>query len=276
MLQPLRIRVGLLVAITFGFVGVYWSLVSAHHQPLDYHEFADQRPLFGVPHALNVLSNLPYVLFGLLGMWFLASRASDRPGVFLERCERWPYWVYFVGLVLTGVGSAYYHANPNNETLVWDRAALAVMFMGLFTAILAERVHVACIPCLLGPLVLFGAGSVFYWIYTERLGAGDLRFYFTVQFFPLLMVPILLALYPPRYTHAGDLLAALLCYGLAKGCELLDHQVYTGGAIVSGHTLKHLISGVGSGFILLMLWRRQPIGSVIAPEDLPESVPVRA
>jgi hypothetical protein len=172
--------------------------------------------------------------------------------------ERWSYWVYFIGLVLTGIGSSYFHANPNNATLTWDRAALAITFVALFTSILAERVHVACARWALVPLVLFGIGSVFYWDYTERIGEGDLRFYFIVQFYPLFIIPILLLFYPARYTHSGDLLASLLCYGLAKALEILDREVYTGAGFVSGHTLKHLVAGLAAGFILLMLWHRQP------------------
>jgi hypothetical protein len=40
---------------------------------------------------------------------------------------------------------------------------------------------------------------------------------------------------------------------------LLDGQVYAQGGIVSGHTLKHLISGLSAYFILHMLQRRRPI-----------------
>ena len=78
--------------------------------------------------------------------------------------------------------------------------------------------------------------------YTERLGAGDLRLYLIVQFLPLLLLPILLLFYPPRYTHGGNVGAALLGYVLAKILELLDKQVYTAGGLVSGHTLAHVES----------------------------------
>jgi hypothetical protein len=205
MIQSVRLRIALLLVITVAALGGYWFTAGAHAQPPWYHDFADQRCFAGVPHTLNVLSNLPFVLFGALGLWYMASAASERPGAFIERSERWPYWIYFAGLLLTGIGSAYYHSNPCNPTLTWDRLPLAIMFMGLFTGILAERVHVACSRWLLVPLVLFGALSVLHWDYTERQGAGDLRLYFTVQFFPLLAVPIMLLLYPPRYTGAGDL-----------------------------------------------------------------------
>src|SRR5476651_548141 len=175
MIQSLRARVGLLIAVCVVAIGGFWLFTEPMEQPQWYHDFADQRPMLGIPHALNVLSNAPFILVGVVGIAFLLGARSHRPGVFLEPVERGPYWVYFIGLVLTGIGSSYYHANPNNETLVWDRAALAITFMGLFTAILAERIDVWCARWLLVPLVLLGAGSVFWWDHTERIGAGDLR-----------------------------------------------------------------------------------------------------
>jgi len=63
---------------------------------------------------------------------------------------------------------------------------------------------------LLAPLVLLGAASVGgYWTRTESLGRGDLRFYYLVQFYPLIAIPLLLALCPPRYTRGADLIVAL-------------------------------------------------------------------
>ena len=39
---------------------------------------------------------------------------------------------FFLTVALTGIGSAYYHLEPNNDRLVWDRLPLAMMFMALF------------------------------------------------------------------------------------------------------------------------------------------------
>jgi hypothetical protein len=258
MIHSLRLRVALFVTVCTLSIGGYWLLAEPLPQALWYHQFVDDRPMLGMPNALNVLSNFPFVLVGVLGLAFMWSDRSRRPGIFLEPCERWPYWIYFVGLVLTGFGSSYYHANPTNATLVWDRIGLAITLMALFSGILAERLHPACARWLLVPLVLLGIGSIFYWDWTERHGVGDLRPWFAVQFFPMIALPILLFLYPARYTRGGDLLASLLCYGIAKALEMLDGQVYASAGFVSGHTLKHLVAGFSAGFILLMLWQRQP------------------
>ncbi len=251
-------QVGLL-AFAFAVIGGFLLLAAPLPQPAWYHDFADQRPMIGVPHALNVVSNAPFVMVGLWGLWYMAGAASRRPGAFVDPIERWPFWAYFIGLVLTGIGSAYYHADPTNERLTWDRLPLTLAFMGLFTSVLAERLNVGCAKWLLGPLCLLGAASVIYWDWSERHGVGDLRPYYVVQFFPLIVLPLLLLSFPPRYTRTGDLIASLGCYVIAKLLETFDQQVYTGAGFVSGHTLKHLVAGLGAYLVLRMLQQRRPV-----------------
>jgi hypothetical protein len=176
----------------------------------------------------------------------------------LTSAERWPFWGFFAGIALTGVGSAYYHSDPNNERLVWDRLPLAVAFMALFTSVLAERIDVR-LTRLLIPLTLIGGGSVLYWGWTEAQGAGDLRPYLLVQFLPMLALPLLLILFPPRYTRTRDLVGALVWYGTAKVLELADVLIYNQGQIVSGHTLKHLVASFSAYLILHGLQRRRGI-----------------
>ena len=268
---PFPVRVGFLVLICTLFIGGYLLVTAPTPQPLAYHNFADQRPLLGMPHMLNVASNLPFLVVGIWGMVFMASESSRRPGVFLRTLERSAYWIYFLGLALTGIGSSYYHANPINDTLVWDRMALAVTFMALFTAILAERLCWKLSAWLVGPMVVLGIASVLYWHWTETQGTGDLRFYFVVQFFPLAAFPILFLLFKPRYTGTGDLIASLACYGVAKLVEYFDANVYAQGRLVSGHTLKHLIAGLSAYFILFMLQRRRAIVPAACCMDAGES-----
>jgi hypothetical protein len=252
---PFPVRVAFLVLLCMLFIGGFLLLKPPLPQPLEYHGFADQRPLLGMPHMLNVASNLPFLLVGVWGMIFMSGSASHRAGVFLQPSERWAYWMYFVGLALTGIGSGYYHANPNNETLVWDRAALAITFMALFTAIVAERLCWKLSVWLVGPMIALGVGSVLYWHWTD-----DLRFYFVVQFFPLIALPMLFLFFTPRYTRTGDMLASLACYGLAKALESYDKEVYAAdGALVSGHTLKHLVAGLSAYLVLFMLQRRRGV-----------------
>ncbi len=90
-------------------------------------------------------------------------------------------------------------------------------------------------------------------------GVGDVCLYALVQFFPLLALPILLLLFPARYTGTGVLWGILAWYGLAKLLELLDAVIYASNGVVSGHTLKHLVASLGTLWILLILKQRRPL-----------------
>ena len=225
-----------------------------------YHDFADRRRFLGIPSALNVLSNVPFVLVGALGWTFLLRQGRQRAdGPLTEAWERSPFGILFAGIALTGFGSAYYHLAPGNVTLFWDRLPLTIVFMSLLALVIAERIGLAAGRRLLPLLLLAGAGSVLYWLLGELKGAGDLRPYGLVQFFPLVAIPLLLLLFPPRYTRGADLVGALAWYALAKLFELLDAQIFAVGGIVSGHTLKHLASAVAMYWILRMVERRRPL-----------------
>src|SRR2546427_1487 len=107
-------------------------------QDPSYHCFADARPLLGVPNAFDVLSNVAFAAVGIAALLFLGRR----PDAFVDRRERLPWLVLFAGVALTSVGSAWYHLAPDNARLVWDRLPMTLGFMGLFAALLAERVSV--------------------------------------------------------------------------------------------------------------------------------------
>jgi hypothetical protein len=67
--------------------------------------------------------------------------ALGTQGFALESADmRLAYLVFFIGVGLVGMGSAYYHVNPNNATLVWDRLPMTVSFKALLAMILADTV----------------------------------------------------------------------------------------------------------------------------------------
>jgi hypothetical protein len=211
-----------------------------------YHQFADTRPLLGVPNSLNVLSNLPFALVGLAGLGVLSR---------LRTWERWPYAALFAGTALTSIGSAYYHLAPDNWRLVWDRLPMTVGFMGLLTAVIAERVSNRAARTLFVPLLVLGTASVGYWYWSEIRGAGDLRPYALVQFGSLLAIVIALLL-DPRNRDDRYFFLGLGAYLLAKAFESADRPIYEAWNIVSGHTIKHLMAAVGLWFIVVLLRQR--------------------
>jgi hypothetical protein len=66
-------------------------------------------------------------------------------------------------------------------------------------------------------------------------------------------------LLPPRYTQGSGLLVVAGLYVVAKVSETADHQIFSVGHLLSGHTLKHLAAGAAGFSILGMLQRRQPV-----------------
>lgn len=245
----------LLFALVSIIVVLWTALRPRFGQDPSYHRFADARLLLGVPNAFDVLSNLAFAAVGIAALLFLGRR----PDAFVDRREGLPWIVLFVGVALTSVGSAWYHLAPDNARLVWDRLPMTLGFMGLFAALLAERVSVRMGLALLPALLLAGLTSVVYWHVTETAGRGDLRPYFLVQFYPLLAILLLLAVFPARYTGATNLLVALAFYLAAKVAESYDAAIYGFGGLVSGHTVKHLLAALGAWWLLRMLRYRAPV-----------------
>lgn len=227
-------------------------LWPAMPQPLEYHEFGDRRAWLGLANFLDVVSNLGFLAAGLLGLRVAARRAT----VFERASERGAYLVFFAGVLLTACGSSWYHLAPGNERLYWDRLPIAIAFLALVAAQIAERVSLRAGVRLLAPLVLLGVAAVVHWRATERAGAGNVIPYGILQGWAIALIVLLAWRQPSRYTHAREIYGVFAWYALAKVCELFDRQIYALGELVSGHTLKHLAAAVGVWLVARMLARR--------------------
>jgi hypothetical protein len=181
-------------------------------------------------------------------------------GSFLDRSERWPYVIFFLGVALVSFGSTYYHLAPDNARLVWDRLPMALAFMSFLAAMVSERVSLRTGLVLLPALLALGIGSVLSWHWSELAGRGDLRLYGFVQFYPAVSVLLLVLLFPPRYTRTGDLVGIAGFYAMAKVFEVSDREIFALGGLVSGHTLKHLAAALATYWVLRMLKLRSPLG----------------
>ena len=232
-------RLWIIVAIAaVAVLGIWW--VKPIAQDLCYHQFADQKTLFGIANFWNVISNLPFIFVAIYGMFGLINNSAVKPG----SLRFFQCWVFLVGVFFTGLGSAHYHYNPNNATLVWDRLPLTLAFMSLFSLVISEYISVRAAKYLFLPLLLVGAFSIVYWNYTENLGRGDLRLYALVQFLPIVIIPIVLALYYKNSNLTVYLWWTFGFYLLAKLLELFDAQVFIWLGVMSGHPLKHLSAAI--------------------------------
>jgi hypothetical protein len=236
------------------------AVVVAPRIPLGshYHEFADNRTIFGIPNFLDVISNVPFLLVGLWGLVWLLGRSSR--SAFHDQRERIPYMIFFMGVALTGIGSFWYHLDPSNSRLLWDLLPMTLSFMSIVVAMYMERIDPTIGLISLGPLLLLGTASVAYWYVTESHGHGDYKFYLFVQFFSPILLASIVGLFPPRYTGMRYLVVAFCFFVAAKLFEMFDRLVFSSSRdTVSGHSLKHVTAAVSCYWILKMLQVRRTI-----------------
>ena len=220
-------------------------LVPPFSQDPKYHNFVDQRNILGITHFWNVVTNIPFIIIGIIG--FFKMLKPNLTGILPELFSA--YGTFFMGLVLTGLGSGYYHLNPSNSTLVGDRMGITITFMSFFVLIFGESISTKTASRLLVPLIFLGLASVIYWNITENLGMGDLRFYALVQFLPMLLIPLMLLLCGSCLSGRRWIIIIILFYGLAKIVEINDHLIYDLIGF-SGHSLKHLVAAFGAFLFL--------------------------
>ncbi|MCB0391894.1 MAG: ceramidase domain-containing protein [Bdellovibrionales bacterium] len=235
-----------ILVLLFFVIGSIFLLFSQSSDSYDMTSFSfvDQRRILGIPNFMDVISNIPFLIVGLMGLIFLKNHPQKE--------AMWSWRVLFTGVFLVAFGSSFYHLWPAPETLLWDRLPMTIGFMGLLVAFLSEFVDKNMEKWILLPLLILGVVSVVIWYVFD-----DIRLYIWVQFFPLVLLPVILLLYSSPYSHKSYLLGALGFYVLAKISELKDIQIYhITGDILSGHSLKHILAAVSVYYLYLMIKRR--------------------
>ncbi|MEJ1130390.1 hypothetical protein V9L20_22660 [Variovorax sp. CCNWLW225] len=228
--------------------------------------FADNRAWHGLPNAMDVLSNLPFLLIGCWGLYRLnridrahqqalaqfplAPPASDPPDNTLD-CA----WLFFAGLIATAAGSAFYHLLPDAPRLAADRAGMAVAFAGLIGIAVCERVSQRA-----------GWPAAWFVLTTGLLAAevvqetGNVLPWALVQFGGMALVLTLALATPMRGAVGLKLGWVIFFYVVAKAFELADHQIYeASGHLISGHSLKHLVAAL-AGLPVLAALRKLDMG----------------
>lgn len=231
-------------------------------QDLRYHNFADSRTGFGLDNVADVISNVAILVGGLWGL-----HACRRAGAnFASGFERALATLFFSALVLTALGSTYYHLDPDTTRLFWDRLPIGLAFTAVLAWIVSERA--APTPagrCLLVLWLWVGPASVIYWYWSETQGAGDLRFYLLLHLATVLLIPAVLRT-PSRWSHRQYYLAAYVAFVLGMAGDAFDREVFSllGGA-VSGHTLKHLFMGLAAALLAHMILHRRRLAEAPGP-----------
>jgi len=239
---PRWLPAALLVAAAIGMLA-YGQIP----QTPNYHDFADKRPILGVPNSFDALSNVPFFIVGLWGLW--AMRGSQLGAA------RAGYTLFAVGLVLTSLGSGFYHLSPDNFRLVFDRIPIALAAAGLIAGTRAATVAPSQSPGFTITLGIAAIASVLWWYATDLRGKGDLGPYLYIQFAPLVVVPLWQAIGRDSTRNRLAFAAAIVLYGAAKVAEVEDKAIFATLGFMSGHTLKHLLAAGASVALISMSLR---------------------
>lgn len=216
---------GLWITTVFLCAAVLLAFLPPIAQDESYHAFADQRTIWAVPNFWNVVSNFPFAIVGVWGLWRLRGSIAR---------------VLCAGLLLTCAGSAYYHLAPSDARLIWDRLPMTLVFMSFLAGVIAEGRSPRWETLILSPLLFLGVASISWW-----KTSGDLLPYVLVQFGPaIIMQPAFWRATGKRWLWKGATL-----YAAAKIAELYDPSIYSA-LPWSGHTWKHLL-GAAAGFCIV-------------------------
>ena len=236
--------VALMVALVLAGCGPFLP------QYANYHAFADQRTLWGLPHAMDVLSNLPFAIMGVAGLVRLHATPERSPG----GAQRPLATVFFAGLVITALCSAWYHLDPTNASLRVDRLGMVLAFAGLLGLAVADRVSARAGVCTSVVVLLLGPPAIETW----AIGANLLP-WSVLQGGGMLLLLLLAQRKPQCGAWDLPLNAVLAWYVVAKLLELADHPIYLlTHEWVSGHSLKHVAAAMAAWPLLALMHNGYP------------------
>ncbi|KAL9810074.1 hypothetical protein AtNW77_Chr5g0095571 [Arabidopsis thaliana] len=232
-----------------------WSIIMfiTPKVPLDsfrHHIFADKRNFMGVPNTLNVMTNFPFLIVGVLG--FVLCIGGSFFNISLNG-EIWGWTLFYAGIASLAFGLLFIISNlMTTESSGTLCLFILIAYSSLFSSFLVERAgEKVGLSCLI--LLLFiSCLSVAY----ARV-FNDLRLCMTFQLIPCLVIPVMAVLLPPKYTHSRFWLWATAAYTIAKIEGLADNKIYNANRyIISGHSLEHLCSAVATLLLTIMLLYR--------------------
>ena len=217
------------------------------HNDLGSNHFTDSRAWLGIPNAADVLSNLPFALFGIWGLLLQAKLV--KPSQPFTGRENFVLTLFFIGLIFTTIGSGLYHLAPSDSTLLWDRAGMVFAFAGMLGIAASERISTRSGIWLGLASLLAGALSLIVWQQTS-----DVLPWSVLQFGGMMLILVLAITRPTTKALGISLLWIILFYGAAKVLEATDSWVFeASGHLVSGHTLKHLVASLTAWPVIRVL-----------------------
>ena len=188
--------------------------------PQEYHNFADKRIFLGIPNTMDVISNIAILIPALYLLTFKKRTIKSN--------------LLIIHLILLALASSYYHINPSNQTLFWDILMIATTYIIVLIMFSNTKYGVL----FYGYAIL----SILYWKYSD-----DLRLYL------IILIGVLLYLILKYYI-------IVIMNILFRFTEHNDHEIYEfTNDQISGHTLKHIIAGIGIFYVIQLLQKDNKI-----------------
>lgn len=224
---------------------------------LDPYWFPCDGPLIGVPHGANVLTNAPFLVLGLWGLWRL-RRAGPFVAADRNRIGLW------LSVALLAFGSGAYHVWLTPATLAADRVCICGIMAFSFAEVLGAVAPAWRTPRVTWTLLAATQASVLLWC----LGATSL-IYGALQLVGSVATLWLAVRGWRTGALAGTALRSLVLfvalYALAKVAELFDQAVCDATGFLGGHPLKHLLAAAALAAVLPWWGRSARRASASAP-----------
>jgi len=221
----------------------------------DVYEFACDGARWGLPHAWNVLTNIPFLLIGIWGLLTLRRGGVLRLGTFRNWTGLW------ISTALLSFGSGAYHFAPAVWSLAIDRVVICAMIAYIGAHALTKCLHVPSTQKLSLTMLVVCELSVVAWL----LGVDRGWAYAALQAGGGVAVLVLYA-YAWRkgrlQTSPKPIFLFTACYALAKVLEVGDAVVCDWTGVIGGHPFKHLLAALG-----LVLLRRMMTAEMEAHEQ---------
>ncbi|KAK7831216.1 hypothetical protein CFP56_027569 [Quercus suber] len=205
--------------------------------------------LTGVPNTLNVITNFPFLVVGVLGFVLCLQRNFFN---IILRGELWGWALFYAGTAGVAFGSAYYHLKPDDNRVMWDTFPMMIAYSSLFSSFIVERMGEKIGLSSLFALISFAFLSTAYGI-----KYNDLRLCMAFQLIPSVAIPGMMYVFRPKYTHSRYWLFAAGIHVLAKFEGVADRKIYrVNRYIISGHSLEHLCLAMVPVLLSIMLMYR--------------------
>ena len=235
------------------FMGVTY-LLSPIYQPAEYTEFADTRTFkwigISIPNFMDVITNLPYLIFGLIGLALIYFRKK-----YLSKNLFCHLLVIFIGLVITSIGSSYFHLVLDKLSLFIDRIGIAIVISGILGLVIYQKLNqkLSVIYSIIFLLILMV--SNYYWYLTNDLAPWSIAQVLGIVIVFVLGFKSNIDLKFPTINYW----LIITLYLIAKICEFSDNFFFEiTNNIISGHSIKHLISSLAAIPILIFILKCKP------------------